>query len=232
MDEIEKRGRIEGAFVWVGGGLFVGSLALAAWFYADVWSRVLPFAGWTVVLYDALLFGLFAAHHGVMARPRAKRALSAIVPERLVRSLYVWAASLLLIAVLAGWQEVGGVVYRASGGWRIVHAAIQLLGLWLIAGAVRAIDGLALAGIRRDSASALQTRGPYQLVRHPLYLGWILLAFGAAFMTGDRFAFAVITSLYLFLAVPWEERSLERSFGEAYARYKQRVRWRIVPYVY
>jgi protein-S-isoprenylcysteine O-methyltransferase Ste14 len=232
MDEIGKRGRIERPFVWAGGGLFVGSLALTAWCYAVVWSQVLPFTGWAVVLYDAMLFGLFAVHHSVLARMWAKRALSAVVPERLVRSFYVWVASLLLIAVLAAWREVGGVIYHTSGVLRIVHAAIQLLGLWLIAGAVRAIDGLELAGIREDSTSALQTHGPYHLVRHPLYLGWILIAFGAAFMTGDRLAFAVITSLYLFLAVPWEERSLERSFGDEYARYKQRVRWRIVPYVY
>jgi protein-S-isoprenylcysteine O-methyltransferase Ste14 len=51
-------------------------------------------------------------------------------------------------------------------------------------------------------------------------------------MTGDRFAFAVISSLYLIVAVQWEERSLEREFGEAYRRYKQLVRWRIVPFVY
>jgi uncharacterized membrane protein len=232
MEEIGKRGRIERAFVWVGGGLFVGSLALTAWFYAVVWNRVLPFTGWPAVLYDAMLFSLFAAHHSLLARARAKRALAAFVPERLVRSFFVWVASLLLVAVLAGWQEVGGVIYRTSGPLRIAHGAIQLLGLWLIAGAVRAIDGLELAGIRESPTAALQTSGAYHLVRHPLYLGWILIAFGAAVMTGDRFAFAAVTSLYLFLAVPWEERSLERSFGEEYRRYRQRVRWRIVPYVY
>jgi protein-S-isoprenylcysteine O-methyltransferase Ste14 len=32
--------------------------------------------------------------------------------------------------------------------------------------------------------------------------------------------------------VPWEERSLERAFGDAYRRYKQQVRWRLVPFVY
>ena len=47
-------------------------------------------------------------------------------------------------------------------------------------------------------------------------------------MTGDRLAFAVITTLYLVVAIPWEERSLERAFGEAYGRYKARVRWRMI----
>ena len=37
---------------------------------------------------------------------------------------------------------------------------------------------------------------------------------------------------YLLVAIPWEERSLRRIFGEPYARYQQAVRWRVVPYVY
>jgi protein-S-isoprenylcysteine O-methyltransferase Ste14 len=100
---------------------------------------------------------------------------------------------------------------------------------------VRAIDPLELAGIRRPGTagpSALQITGPYRLVRHPLYLGWMLIVFGAAHMTGDRLAFASITSLYLVIAIPWEERSLERAFGDAYRRYQVDVRWRAIPYVF
>jgi protein-S-isoprenylcysteine O-methyltransferase Ste14 len=58
------------------------------------------------------------------------------------------------------------------------------------------------------------------------------MVFGAAHMTGDRLAFAAITSLYLCVAVPWEERALRQSFGAEYDRYMQQVRWRVVPYMY
>jgi protein-S-isoprenylcysteine O-methyltransferase Ste14 len=51
-------------------------------------------------------------------------------------------------------------------------------------------------------------------------------------MTGDRLAFAVITTAYLFVAIPWEERSLLNSFGGEYAHYQQQVRWRVIPYLY
>jgi protein-S-isoprenylcysteine O-methyltransferase Ste14 len=60
----------------------------------------------------------------------------------------------------------------------------------------------------------------------------MMLVFGAAHMTADRLAFAVISSLYLVIAVPWEERSLRHSFGESYTRYEQTVKWRVIPYVY
>jgi protein-S-isoprenylcysteine O-methyltransferase Ste14 len=60
----------------------------------------------------------------------------------------------------------------------------------------------------------------------------VLAVFGTAHMTGDRLAFAAITTLYLVIAIPWEERSLVRSFGEDYLRYTRQVRWRIVPFIY
>jgi methanethiol S-methyltransferase len=114
-----------------------------------------------------------------------------------------------------------------------VHAAVQLAGLWLIARSVAQIDALDLAGIRPSARSeALQIAGPYRWVRHPLYLGWILVVFGAAHMTGDRFTFAAISTLYVLVAIPWEERSLGRAFGPAYADYQRAVRWRVVPFLY
>ena len=50
--------------------------------------------------------------------------------------------------------------------------------------------------------------------------------FGTAHMTGRPLAFAAITTLYLVIAIPWEERSLVRRFGEDYLRYTRQVRWR------
>jgi len=90
------------------------------------------------------------------------------------------------------------------------------------------------AGIRNPKMTdeELQTGGVFRIVRHPLYFGWLITVFGAAHMTGDRLTFAVLTTAYLVIAIPWEERSLEREFGESYRRYKEKVRWRIVPYLY
>jgi protein-S-isoprenylcysteine O-methyltransferase Ste14 len=223
------------AFVWLGGAAFVLSLAACAYAFAATWGQRLPFApDWpAAVAVNVALLVVFAAHHSVFARDRAKAALARIVPERLLRSVYVWIASLLLIAVVVLWRPVGGELYRASGwiGWLL--RAVQLAGLLLIVSSVRAIDALELAGIHRQSArQGLQVIGPYRLVRHPLYLGWVLIVFGHAHMTGDRLVFAILTSLYLVIAIPWEERSLQTTFGEEYRRYALRVRWRIIPYVY
>jgi protein-S-isoprenylcysteine O-methyltransferase Ste14 len=220
-------------FVWAGGALFVASLAYCAWWYLMVAAAPAVWRGVQPALIDGLLFTIFAGHHSVFARTPIKAAVARIIPEPLLRSFYVWIASLLLIGALALWRPVGGDLYHVTGWRAVLHALLQLFGIGVIAKAVATIDPLELAGIRTHAnAEALQVAGPYRWVRHPVYLGWVLAAFGAAHMTGDRFAFAVITTIYLVLAVPWEERSLLQSFGEEYRRYKQRVRWRIVPYVY
>jgi hypothetical protein len=231
--------RVDRLFVWIGGAWFVASLALTAWSYVMFLGRVEPFAGWRPLAYDAVLFSVFALHHSALARPAIQAALSRVVPDRLLRSVYVWTASLLLILVSLLWRPIGGDLFHAAGPRAFVHAVVQLSGLSLIALSVRAIDALELAGIRRPDPAArgapggaLQINGPYRLVRHPLYLGWMLAVFGAAHMTGDRLAFAVITSLYLVIAIPWEERSLERTFGDAYRQYKDEVRWKAIPYVF
>jgi methanethiol S-methyltransferase len=224
-------------FVWSGGALFVLSLAACAYAYLIVWASpatdALAWTSLTGMAINAALFTLFALHHSLFARQSIKHHVARIVPDRLVRSFYVWIASLLLLMVLACWQPIAGEAYGASGWRAVAHAAVQIGGVWLIARAVATIDPLELAGIKPPSArDSLQITGPYRWVRHPVYLGWLLTVFGAAHMTANRLTFAVLTTAYLCLAIPWEERSLLRSFGEPYARYQRTVRWRILPYVY
>ena len=219
-------------------GRHVVCLSLVACFYAYafVWASPQTAAGrWSpagAAAIDAVLFGVFALHHSLFARDAVKRRIARALPDRLLRSFYVWTASLLLLVVLALWRRVAGR-FNTVTGWRaLAHAAVQVGGVWLIARSVAKIDPLELAGIKPASGSdSLQIAGPYRWVRHPLYLGWLLAVFGAAHMTADRLTFAAITTAYLCVAIPWEERSLRRIFGESYARYQRTVRWRIVPYL-
>jgi len=213
--------------------MFMMSLAICAWWYLDVLARPAGAAVWPALAYDTVLFGIFAAHHSVFARDAVKAWIARAIPPPLIRSVFVWTASVLLVAVCALWQPIGGAVYNVTGARAWLHAAVQVAGVWLIAGSVRAIDALELAGIRHGSAGGpLQITGPYRWVRHPLYLGWMIALFGAAHMTASRLTFAAISSLYLVVAIPWEERSLAREFPGEYRAYQQRVRWRVLPYVY
>src|SRR5919198_1251333 len=127
--------RFDRAFVWAGGALFVASLATCAYSYFVSFAASLPFAGWRPVAWNAAIFAVFAGHHSLFARERANDWLR-MIPPSLRRSVYVWIASLLLVLVCAAWRPVGGDVYRASGASSLAHAAVQLVGFWLIARAV------------------------------------------------------------------------------------------------
>ena len=57
-----------------------------------------------------------------------------------------------------------------------------------------------------------KAEGPFAIVRHPIYLGWVLMVFATPVMTTSRLLFAVVSTLYLIAAIPFEERSLLENF--------------------
>ena len=190
----------------------------------------------SAVAVNLTLFGIFAAHHSIFARGVAKRWVERIVPAEMERSFYVWVASLLLIGVWLSWRLAAGLVYQVDDGWRWPMHALQLAGAYLIVRAAGFLDALELAGIRqlqhKTRPVVFRTDGPFGRVRHPISLGWILMTVLAPTMTVNRLIFAVVTSGYLVLAIPWEERSLVSAFGDRYRSYQAIVKWRLFPGVW
>jgi protein-S-isoprenylcysteine O-methyltransferase Ste14 len=195
---------------------------------------------------------VFALHHSGFARSGAKAWLARRLPRGLERSLYVWVASLLFLVVCLAWRPVPGVAWEASGAARGLLYCVQLAGIVLTLKSASRIDIWDLSGVRQARAAAgmeavghaaapaqtaeplapdssLEVSGPYRWVRHPIYFGWVLLVFGAPTMTSGRLLWAAISTLYLVVAIPFEERALSREFGRAYTSYQQKVPWRLVP---
>ena len=223
---------------WLGGAAFVCSLALFLYAYSITFGEARSDLVVAPALLDTALFTIFALHHSVFARTRAKALVTRVVPSWFERSVFTWLASLLFLIVVLAWQPVDGVVYTLHGLWRWAGYTAQAAGLLLTIRGSSAIDVLDLAGIRpvldarRHAVPRhvpLETGGIYGLVRHPLYFGWALFVFGAPTMTGTRAVFAVTSTVYLAIAIPFEERSLVAVFGDAYRAYQQRTRWRLLP---
>jgi len=184
------------------------------------------------IVFDAALFSVFALHHSLFARDRIRKRLTRIVGA-LERSVYVWIASVLFVAVCAWWQPIAGAAWRIdqpAAAWTL--RAAQLAGVWLAVRSALMIDLLELAGVREARATEFKPAGPYKWVRHPIYLGWFLMIFAVPHMTMTRFVFAVTSSLYLLIAIPFEERSLRHTSSGAYDRYMREVRWKLLPHVY
>jgi len=224
----------------LGGGLvFAGSLLYFTWQYAFAFDAPAAGESWGLpTTINLLLFSAFAMHHSLFARSGFKDALTRVVPAALERTSYVWIASVMFIAVCALWQPVPGVVWRIEGAGGAVLRIIQLAAVVFTLAAARHLDILDLSGIRAalrlpsSRPMKLDEHGPYGLVRHPIYLGWIFMVWPAPFMNGTRLAFAAISTIYLIVAIPFEERDLNRTFGEAYEHYADRVRHKILPWIY
>jgi protein-S-isoprenylcysteine O-methyltransferase Ste14 len=185
---------------------------------------------------DVVLFTAFALHHSVFARERVRAQVARFVPPRLERSVYVWIASALFIAVCALWQPVPGVAWSVTGPFRWALAGFQAVGVWLTLRSAAIIDILELSGVRqlapRPHANDFKTSGPYGWMRHPIYTGWFLLVFCIPVMTMTRLVFAIISTTYLLIAIPFEERTLLAVSNGAYERYARQVRWKLIPGLY
>ena len=228
------------AFVLAGGVVFVASLLGFVDFYLRRWSIVaIRGDGWAApAAIDAGLFSAFALHHSLFARTGLREWVQARMSPRYERSFYVWISSLLFGAVYILWQPVPGALWTLTGPVATALTAVQIAGMLIAVGSARRLDVLDLAGVNQGfdrpttRPAGLVSDGVYGLVRHPIYLGWLLIVWPAPVMTGTRLVFAAVSTAYLVAAVPFEERGLRRLFGSEYDAYERRVRWRMVPWVY
>jgi protein-S-isoprenylcysteine O-methyltransferase Ste14 len=224
-------------FRWSGALVFLLSLLSMPAMYLLRLGTPAPDSGHVTrdAIANVILFTIFALHHSIMARSGAKRWITGIVPADLERSVYVWIASVLFLAVCLMWQPLPGVIWQTHGPALVLLYAVQLLGAALTVAAARIVGVWELAGIEQpDPAKEIQFRadGPFGVVRHPIYLGWALMVFATPVMTTSRLLFATVSTAYLVAAIPLEERSLVEAFGEKYRDYQRQMRWRLIPGVW
>jgi protein-S-isoprenylcysteine O-methyltransferase Ste14 len=185
------------------------------------------------ILTDALLLLLFALQHSIMARPAFKSWWTKFVPSYLERSTFVLVASLCLVLMMWQWQPVGGVVWSIKNETAKTILLISYLSGWAIVFlSTFLINHFDLFGLRQvwlyatgRSYTPLPFRVPafYKLVRHPLYLGFIVAFWSTPVMTVTHLLFAGLTTGYILMAIRFEERDLLLSFGETYRNYKRWV---------
>lgn len=184
------------------------------------------------LLVDAALLALFAVQHSVMARPAFKRWVTRFIPVAAERSTFVLAASLALALLFWQWQPLGGLVWSVeTPALRVVLHALCALGWTLVLASTVLIDHFDLFGLRQSwfafrgepyRAPVFVTPMPYRVVRHPLYFGFIVAFWATPTMTVSHLVFAVATTLYILVAIQFEEHDLAAAHPE-YAEYRLRV---------
>ena len=135
--------------------------------------------------------------------------------------------------LLAFGGTFGGLLLRPGGAhppWGVEAGfAFQVAGLLIAITSLLAL-GRSFGFVAADRG--LKTRGPYAVVRHPIYASYLLIQAGYVLQSlslGNAVVFAVANACNIGRALA-EEMLLSRS--PAYRAYQQQVRWRLIPYLW
>jgi protein-S-isoprenylcysteine O-methyltransferase Ste14 len=220
------------------------AIFFATFLYLIVFVGDFAFAGRTVdvgpkspalaaALIDIGLIALFGLQHSVMARPAFKAKWTRIVPPPAERSVYVLAASIALMILFLGWRPIGAIVWNVTNpalagllwalfwiGWATVLISTFLINHFELFGLQQAWFNL-----RGRQAARPELRQPffYRWVAHPLYAGFFIAFWAAPEMTVGHLVLACGVSIYMLIAIRYEERDLTDLFGDDYRRYRAGV---------
>jgi protein-S-isoprenylcysteine O-methyltransferase Ste14 len=184
------------------------------------------------VVIDLALIALFGLQHSIMARQGFKRWWTRFVPKQAERSIYVLAASLALILLMALWRPIPTVLWSVGGAASVILLALFALGWAMVLLSTFLINHFELFGLqqawfhaRGRGAAVPQFRTPlfYRIVRHPLYLGFFIAFWAIPEMSAGHLLFAAGMSAFMLIAIQFEEKDLIALFGDKYVEYRRRV---------
>jgi protein-S-isoprenylcysteine O-methyltransferase Ste14 len=218
--------------------IFLGSFLYAIGFVGDLFvpktidsgpGAALPEA----LLTNAVLLGLFAVQHSVMARPGFKAVWTRVVPRPVERSTYVLVSSLLLMLICWKWQAIPATVWDISSpALKAIVLGLFALGWLILLFSTFMINHFDLFGLRQVylrmrgieyTPLNFTQRALYKFVRHPIMLGFVIAFWAAPHMSVGHLEFSIATTGYILVGIFLEERDLLRFHSAEYGAYRARV---------
>jgi protein-S-isoprenylcysteine O-methyltransferase Ste14 len=223
-----------GTFVYAIG--FIGSLLV----HRNIDNG--PVVGTTeAIIVDLVLLSLFAIQHSVMARMGFKRIWTKMIAWPIERSTYVLASTAVLALLMWQWRPIPTIIWRVQNPTGVLTLkALYLLGWAGLLLSTFLINHFDLFGLhqvyryfRGEAIKPIPFKTPslYRMVRHPIYLCFLVSFWSASTMTAGHLLFSVMTTGYILVGIQFEERDLVHHYGEQYRAYKRMVPM-IVPWFF
>jgi protein-S-isoprenylcysteine O-methyltransferase Ste14 len=186
------------------------------------------------IIINALLLGLFAVQHSLMARPAFKDWWTKIIGKAAERSTFVLFSSLALVLMYWQWRPIHTEIWSVQNetlgyvlwgvyflGWGIVFFSTWMISHFELFGLKQVYDNM-----KGNDAAAppFQVNFFYKIVRHPLMVGFIIAFWATPHMSLGHLIFALATTGYIIIAVTFfEEPDLKKAIGKEYEDYQKEV---------
>jgi protein-S-isoprenylcysteine O-methyltransferase Ste14 len=185
-----------------------------------------------VLLWDVALSLLFFLQHSGMIRKPFRAWLARFIDPKYRAAIYGVTSGIALTAVVLLWQPsrepllvLTGLPLHLSRGLALAAFSFFVWG----GRSLRPFDPLGLVPLvahlrdKPEQVATFSARGPYRWVRHPLYLGVLVLIWACPDLTMDRLLFQCLWSAWIVLAAWLEEADLLAEFGDTYRAYCREV---------
>lgn len=230
------------AMVYSVASYFIGVVALVylILFIADLLVPIsinkgagiaLELTGATAALWNLAVVAIWGLQHTVMARPAFKRVWTKIVPNPIERSTYLIFVAMATAVLILFWIPMPTVLWDTTGtvfysfllgvyflGWIIVLFATFLINHFHLFGLQQAF-----LFMRKYQSKQETFRTPllYKLVRHPMMSGVLIALWAVPVLTTGRLLFNVLMTIYIYIGMYFEERTLSAELGPEYEQYLQ-----------
>lgn len=186
-----------------------------------------------LLIFDACLSLVFFVQHSTMARGFFQRWLSKYIHQDLHGAVFTICTGIPLLAATILWQKSEHVLIPIHGAYRYIMHFVFVLGFAGFHWGVKSLGTFDIFGIgviqRRLKGAQppppvpFTIRGPYRLVRHPLYLATLLMIWSCPNFTTDRLLHNIIWTAWIVVGTILEEINLKNAFGEDYTKYQKKV---------
>lgn len=182
-----------------------------------------------------IAFAIFFGIEGFLRKGEAAKSLERGDSDRrstaIIGASYGIGALVLLSALLQNYLQIGHFAFE---GVVWIGTAMMIAGLMLRIWATQVLGEFYTRTLRTMDHQVIVERGPYRIIRHPGYLGVILLWVGAGLATENwivTFAVALLMLIVYNYRIRSEEAMLVTVFGEQYKNYSARTR-KLIPFIY